>query len=166
MCGDDDAFDPGYTVSQVPADLVADERGVFGYLPTPGTEFANSDKWPDWTDPDAVAAAKATRVEYHKGLAEKARWVEELRAQGQSDEAIARQLVDSRNQARMAMYAPQDLPKLMERNLAKYGNPTGPSYEDALKKADGDPGEVIASALRSNKGVDVLCGVCKVVLPT
>ncbi len=165
MCGAGADFDPTYTVSSMPKDLVEDARGVFGYMPTPGTEFANTEKWPDWTDPEAVAKANATRVEYHKGLAEKAQWVEDLRSQGATDEEIGRQLVDMRNEARMAMYSPEDLPKLLERNMKVYKNPNGPSYEDALKKADGDPSEVIASALRSNKGVDVLCGVCKVVEP-
>lgn len=165
MCGAGAAFDPIYTVTAMPADLVQDARGVFGYMPTPGTEFANTEKWPDWTDPEAVAKANATRVEYHKGLAEKAQWVESLRAQGATDAAIGRQLVDMRNEARMAMYAPEDLPKLLERNMKVYKNPNGPSYEDALKKAGGDAGEVVAAALRSNKGVDVLCGVCKIVEP-
>ena len=164
-CGDNAAFDPSYTVDSMPKDLVQDASGVYGYMPTPGTEFANTAKWPDWTDPAAVAKANATRIEYHQGLADKAAWVEQQRAAGASEEAIARQMVDMRNNARMAMYSAEDLPKLQSRNLAEYGNANGPTYEMALKKADDDPTEVIASALRSNKGVDVLCGICKVKEP-
>lgn len=162
-CGGDAAFDPSYTVDTMPKGLVEDPAGVFGYMPTPGTEFANTEKWPDWTDPAAVQKANAVRVEYHQGLADKAAWVEQLRSTGTSEEAIARQIVDMRNKARMSMYSPEDLPKLLERNMHEYKNPEGPTYEMALKKADGDPTEVIASALRSNQGVDVLCGVCTVV---
>ncbi len=165
LCGGGAGFDPSYTVDTVPKDLVPDVSGVYGYLPTPGTEFANSAKWPDWTDPAAVAKANATRVEYHQGLADKADWVAQQRAAGASEEDIARRMVDMRNASRMAMYSPEDLPKLQARNLREYGDPNGPSYEMALRKADGDPTEVIASALRSNKGVDVLCGICKVKEP-
>ncbi len=165
MCGSDSTFDPTYVVSEIPRDIVADAAGVHGYLPKPGTPFAKSPPWPDWTDPEKVAAAQVVRLGYHEDLADKAGWVEDLRAQGLGEEAIGRQIVDERNQARLSKYAPEDLPMLYERNIAEHGNPLGPSYEAVLKKALGDPGEVIASALRSNKGMDLLCGICKIQEP-
>lgn len=160
MCGGD-APDPSYTVSEVPPQLVADAAGVYGYLPKAGTPFAKSPPWPDWTDPVAVAKARATRLVYHRGFAQEVQLEKELRASGASAESIARQLSEMRNTNRMAMYTQEELPMLHERNLVEYGRKEGPSFEWLMDKYK-DPEKIIASGMRTNPGMDVLCGVAKV----
>jgi hypothetical protein len=59
-----------YNIHTVPSDLVEDSRGVYGYLPVEGSQFAPP-KWPvDWTNAEQVAAAREVRLGYHQGLAD------------------------------------------------------------------------------------------------
>ena len=76
----------------LPNDLVADSKGVYGYLPTPDSQF-HSSKWPvDWTNVDQVSAARTTRLEYHAGLEKKQEFINNLRMEGVSDDSIAEQI--------------------------------------------------------------------------
>jgi hypothetical protein len=137
------------------------ERGVYGYVPKPGTQFASSPPWPDWTDPEQVAAARGVRLGYHQGLADEVAWVDGMRQKGTSDEDIARELVDIRNKTRMSKYSEDKLPMLYERNEREYGNKFGPTYESLLDKY-GSADQVIQAGTRSNAGMDVLTGVATV----
>ena len=157
-CGSGADFDPSYVTPLVPKDLVADTRGVYGYLPKAGTQFASSPPWPDWSDPAQVAAARQVRLGYHQGLADEKAWVDARRDQGASDEAIARELVDIRNNTRLSKYTQDQLPMIYERNEREYGNKLGPTYESLLDKY-GSPAQVIAAGTRSNAGMDVLTGI-------
>jgi len=161
-CGGHADFNPSYVTTSVPDNLVRDERGVHGYLPKPGTPFAKSPPWPDWTDPQAVAAAHEVRVDYHKGLANEKAWIDGQRAKGVDEEGIARELVDMRNKARLSKYREDQLPMVYERNEVEYGNKYGPTYEMLLAKYEGKPSNVIDAGTRSNTGMDVLCGVATV----
>ncbi len=153
--------DPSYETPTVPADLQPDAQGVYGFTPKPGTQFASSPPWPDWTDPQQVAAAREVRLGYHQGLADEVAWVDGMRQKGVADEDIARQLVDIRNQTRMSKYAEDKLPMLYERNEREYGNKFGPSYESLLDKY-GSADQVIKAGTRSNAAMDVLTGVASV----
>lgn len=157
-CGASAAFDPSYVTPTVPKDLVADARGVYGYVPIPGTQFASSPPWPDWTDPQQVAAAREVRLGYHQGLADEVAWVDGMRQKGASDENIARELVDIRNKTRMSKYTEDKLPMLYERNEREYGNKFGPTYESLLDKY-GSADQVILAGTRSNAGMDTLTGI-------
>lgn len=163
-CGDAAPFDPSYVTPTVPKDLVADASGVYGYVPKPGTQFASSPPWPDWTDPTQVASARAVRLDYHKGLAEESAWVDGMRQKGVADEDIARELVDIRNKTRMSKYTEDKLPMLYERNEREYGNKFGPTYESLLDKY-GSADEVIKAGTRSNANMDVLTGIATVAKP-
>jgi hypothetical protein len=158
-CGSD-AFDPSYVTSAVPEDLQADERGVYGYVPRPGTEFTKPG-WPDWTDPKAVASARDVRLGYHQGLADEKAWVAGMREKGVGDDAIARELVDIRNKGRLSKYTQEQLAMIYQRNEDKYQNKYGPSYESLLAKY-GSADEVILAGTRSNAGMDVLTGIATV----
>jgi hypothetical protein len=151
----------GYTVDKPPPDLEKNPGGVYGYTPKKGSQFDTEKGWPDWTDPEAVAKARATRLEYHQGLANEKAWVEAQRAAGKGEESIARELVDMRNKSRLSHYKPEELEKVYAKNLKDYGNPLGPSYESQLAKY-GTPQAVIEAATRSNRTMDVLTGVAKV----
>lgn len=150
-----------YSVDAVPADLEANTAGVYGYTPKPGTEFSQ-EKWGvDWTDRDATASARAKRLDYHEGLEEKQAWVEEQRASGVADEDIARQIVQERNESRLSYYPEDEQPTIRARNLAKYQNETGPSYEYFISKGK-TAQDMINSATRSNSSMDILTGIATV----
>jgi hypothetical protein len=145
----------------MPNDLVADAKGVYGYLPTPDSQF-HSSKWPvDWSDVDQVSAARTKRLDYHVGLEKKHEFVEALRMEGVSDDHIARYIVEMRNQDRLSHYkTPEALEVVYKRNLANYGNTTGPTYDSQLAKY-GTSTEVINAALRTNDSMDILTGIAK-----
>lgn len=145
----------------LPDDLVADSEGVYGYLPASNSQF-HSSKWPvDWTDAEQVSAARNTRLEYHAGLDKKREFVNTHRLDGVSDDSIARQMVEMRNQDRLSHYkTPEALEVVYQRNLTKYGNKTGPTYESQIAKY-GTSTEVINAALRSNDSMDILTGIAK-----
>ena len=154
------ADDFSYVVKELPDDLVPDASGVYGHMPLPGTPFAKP-KWSvDWTNPAEVAAARKVRLDYHKGLAEEKAFVDRMRSQGVPGETIARELVDMRNKGRMAMYPPEQLPMLFERNMGKYQNKYGPGYDDLLEKYGSVDG-IIAAGTRSNPSMDILTGIGK-----
>ena len=90
--------DFSYFSKKLPADLVEDARGTYGYMPKEGTQFSGS-KWTvDWTNPEQVGAARATRLDYHQGLANEGQWIEAMKMQGASDMEIADGIVNMRNQ--------------------------------------------------------------------
>lgn len=143
----------------MPDDLLEDPQGVYGYMPTTDSQF-HSSKWPvDWSNHSQVASARKTRLEYHAGLDKKREWVDTMRSEGVSDDDIARQIVDMRNQDRLSHYkTPEALESVYQRNTAKYGNKFGPSYESQVAKY-GSSEEVINAALRSNDTMDILTGI-------
>ncbi|MCE2028017.1 hypothetical protein [Sessilibacter corallicola] len=151
----------GVRLVDLPDDLTEDASGVYGYLPTEDSQFHTS-KWPvDWTNASQVESARDTRLEYHEGLRKKREWVNNLRANGNSDESIARRIVDQRNQDRLSHYKTEDeLAIVYRRNERRYGNKYGPTYESQLKKYQSAEA-VIEAALRSNDTMDILTGIAK-----
>ncbi|OUS14088.1 hypothetical protein A9Q89_01070 [Gammaproteobacteria bacterium 53_120_T64] len=149
-----------YDVKEIPYDLIHEEKGAYGYVPKESSEFAPP--WPvDWTDIKQVASARTVRLDYHQGLADEKKWIGDMRSKGLSEESVARQLVDIRNQTRMSKYSDDKLPRLYERNMKKYNNPNGPAYDDLLVKY-GSTQEVINAGTRSNPTMDILTGIAKV----
>jgi hypothetical protein len=146
----------------MPNDLLADSRGVYGYLPKEGSEFHIRRWGGDWTDIDQVAGARTTRLEYHQRLEQKIALIDTLRLDGLTEDDIGRQIVDLRNQDRLSYYeTPEALEAVYQRNISKEGyTKYGPSYETQLSKY-GTPQAVIDASLRSNPTMDILTGVAK-----
>ncbi|AJT63269.3 hypothetical protein T261_1583 [Streptomyces lydicus] len=100
--------------------------------------------------------ARETRVQYHRLLDRMHDTVDAMRAQGKSDEDIARKVVDMRNQAKditRSGMSPEDVKALEERNIKKYGNPLGPTADQQFARY-GSWAEVIEAAMRSNPAID------------
>ena len=100
--------------------------------------------------------AQQTRMRYHGLLEDMRRTEARMRADGASDEEIARKLVDMRNQAKeitRAGMTPAEVRVLEERNQAKYGNPLGPTADRLYAKYGSWP-EVIAASTRTSTAVD------------
>ncbi|MEV6954168.1 hypothetical protein [Streptomyces sp. NPDC051183] len=100
--------------------------------------------------------AQRTRMRYHDLLEDMHRTEADMRAAGFSDEEIARELVDMRNQAKeitRAGMTPEEVRILEERNIAKYGNPLGPTADQLYVKY-GSWQKVTDASMRTSYAVD------------
>ncbi|MET9671473.1 hypothetical protein ABZY68_00035 [Streptomyces sp. NPDC006482] len=105
---------------------------------------------------DEKVEAQRTRIRYHGLLEDMHRTEADMREAGFTDEEIARELVDMRNQAKeitRAGMSPEEVRILEERNLAKYGNPLGPNADQLYAKY-GSWQQVIDASMRTSYAVD------------
>ncbi|MFE1908002.1 hypothetical protein ACFW96_30705 [Streptomyces gardneri] len=105
---------------------------------------------------DEKVEAQRTRMQYHGLLEDMRRTEANMREAGFTDEEIARELVDMRNQAKeitRAGMSPEEVRILEERNLAKYGNPLGPTADQLYAKY-GSWQKVIDASMRTSYAVD------------
>lgn len=105
---------------------------------------------------DEKVEAQRTRIQYHDLLEDMHRTAADMRAAGATDEEIARELVDMRNQAKAITRAgmtPEEVRILEERNVAKYGNPLGPTADQLYAKY-GTWQQVIDASMRTSYAVD------------
>lgn len=90
------------------------------------------------------------RAAYEAAVRDLRALADRLLAAGEHEEFVARRLVAERNAVKAAIrsHDPPSLVALLEaRNVAKYGDPVGPTA-DQLHARYGDWGEVIAAACR------------------
>ncbi|MFF2324939.1 MULTISPECIES: hypothetical protein [unclassified Streptomyces] len=107
-------------------------------------------------NPQEWAEAREVRIRYHQLLDSMERVEDRMRAEGRSDEEIARVLVTLRNEAKditRAGMSPEAVQALEERNMAKYGNPLGPTADQQFAKY-GSWAAVVDAATRSNAAID------------
>ena len=105
---------------------------------------------------DEKVEAQRTRIRYHELLEAMHRTEADMREAGATDEEIARELVDMRNQAKeitRAGMSPEEVRILEERNMAKYGNPLGPTAEQLYAKY-GTWQQVLDASMRTSDAVD------------
>ncbi|KIF07433.1 hypothetical protein PL81_01960 [Streptomyces sp. RSD-27] len=105
---------------------------------------------------DQKVEAQRTRMSYHRLLEDMHRTAADMRAAGASEEEVARELVDMRNQAKeitRAGMTPQEVRILEERNIAKYGNPLGPTADQLYAKY-GSWEKVSDASMRTSYAVD------------
>ncbi|QNP64091.1 hypothetical protein [Streptomyces genisteinicus] len=105
---------------------------------------------------DEKVEAQRTRMRYHALLEEMRRTEADMRDAGATEEEIARELVDMRNQAKeitRAGMTPEEVRLLEERNTAKYGNPLGPTAEQLFAKY-GSWEQVTDASMRTSYAVD------------
>ncbi|MGW6861416.1 hypothetical protein [Streptomyces xanthophaeus] len=105
---------------------------------------------------DEKVEAQRTRIRYHGLLEDMHRTEANMRESGASEEEIARELVDMRNQAKeitRAGMTPEEVRVLEERNTAKYGNPLGPTADQLYVKY-GSWAKVTDASMRTSYAVD------------
>ncbi|MEU6978298.1 MULTISPECIES: hypothetical protein [unclassified Streptomyces] len=105
---------------------------------------------------DQKVDAQRTRIRYHELLEDMHRTEADMREAGYTEEEIARELVDMRNQAKeitRAGMTPEEVRVLEERNQAKYGNPLGPTA-DQLHAKYGSWEQVTDASMRTSYAVD------------
>ncbi|MEV5204303.1 hypothetical protein [Streptomyces sp. NPDC053720] len=106
--------------------------------------------------PEEREVARNQRMQYHQLLEDMEREECAMRADGRSEEDIARTLVQMRNDAKDIVRAgmtPEQVAELEERNQKKYGNPLGPTADQLYLKY-GSWGKVAEAATRSSAAVD------------
>lgn len=111
--------------------------------------------------PEERAEAREIRIRYHQLLDSMEHVEERMRAEGRSDEDIARVLVAMRNEAKditRAGMSPEAVKALEARNMAKYGNPLGPTADQQFARY-GNWAAVIDAATRSNAAIDQELGL-------
>ena len=142
------------------ADIVVNPDAVYGYSPNPDSvrlgQYADA---LDWTDEDAVAAARQERAEYLEGFQKLYRIIEDMLGEGKNVEEIARAVSKARNEHRLASYDgdPEGLEIVKKSNLDTYGQEEGPT-PDQLYEKYGSWQTVIEKALSSNPGMDACLG--------
>ena len=97
--------------------------------------------------------AKKARIAYEASVGSLAALAATMRAEGTSEEAIARDVVNRRNQIKVEFRKgdPPNLVAEMERiNKAKYGHPVGPTADELFRKY-GNWADVIAAACRPSR---------------
>jgi len=72
-----------------------------------------------------------------------------------------RQIVDIRNKKQLSFYAKDELATVYKRNLDRYGNAMGPTYESQVAKY-GSPEAVIRAGYRTNPTMDILTGIARI----
>ncbi|MEU9089723.1 hypothetical protein [Streptomyces sp. NPDC048428] len=100
--------------------------------------------------------ARDQRMRYHDLLEDMERTECAMRAEGRSEEDIARTLVQMRNDAKDVVRAgmtPEQVAELEARNQKKYGNPLGPTADQLYMKY-GSWEKVAEAATRSSAAVD------------
>ncbi|MBQ3270959.1 MAG: hypothetical protein IJH09_13690 [Clostridia bacterium] len=141
-------------------DIVENPDAVYGFSPSPDStrlgEFADAI---DWTDPEQVAEARATRQAYHDSLSGLYRMIEAMLTEAKPVEEIARAVSQRRNELRIeaAQDDPEKLEILKKSNLETYGNENGPTVEWLYEKY-GSWQTVMEKALGTNVGMDVCLG--------
>ncbi|OWA21971.1 hypothetical protein [Streptomyces sp. CS057] len=106
--------------------------------------------------PQQREVARAQRMRYHDLLEDMERTECAMRAEGRSEEDIARALVQMRNDAKDVVRAgmtPEQVAELEARNQKKYGNPLGPTADQLYLKY-GSWEMVSEAATRSSAAVD------------
>ena len=139
--------------------LEQDARGVYGYLPRPGSRYHKfRDKF---MDPEWVAGQREIRAAYLKESKKLEAKIQKMRAEDKSAEEIARYVVNERNLQKVAArknMQPEEVATLEEGNMKKYGNPVGPTADDLYKKV-GDWKKIIASSMRKDPEINRLLGL-------
>ncbi|MER5362822.1 hypothetical protein [Streptomyces sp. NPDC002785] len=137
---------------------------VHSTVPGPGAPCTSSDpvvcSIREMT-PKQWVQAREIRVRYHQLLDSMELVEDRMRAAGRSDEEIARVLVAMRNEAKdvtRAGMSPEAVQALEARNMAKYGNPLGPTADQQFAKY-GNWEAVIDAATRSNAAIDQELGL-------
>ncbi|MFG3532859.1 hypothetical protein ACGF8B_40065 [Streptomyces sp. NPDC047917] len=106
--------------------------------------------------PEEREVARNQRMQYHQLLEDMERKECAMRADGRSEEDIARTLGQMRNEAKDIVRAgmtPEQVAELEERNQKKYGNPLGPTADQLYLKY-GSWEKVAEAATRSSAAVD------------
>ncbi|MGW0937722.1 hypothetical protein [Streptomyces sp. NPDC002666] len=111
--------------------------------------------------PEEREIARDQRMRYHQLLEDMERTECAMRAEGRTEEDIARALVQMRNDAKDVIRAgmtPEQVAELEARNEKKYGNPLGPTADQLYMKY-GSWEKVADAATRSSAAVDQELGL-------
>ena len=142
-------------------DIIYNPDAVYGFSPNPdSTRLGQYVDIIDWTDPDQVASARATREEYHASLSELYQMITDMLHEARPVEEIARAVSRRRNELRLEVLKdnPEELKRTKQSNLDTYGHEEGPLPEELYEKY-GSWQMVLEKALGTNVGMDACLGL-------
>ena len=141
-------------------DVCVDPNAIYGFSPNPNSERLGSFTFIDWSDAEAVESVREERIAYHNSIKQMYTVLDEMTAEGKSDEEIARTISTLRNDIRTAADSddPEMLAAMKESNLKRYGNENGPT-PDQLYEKYGSWKTVTEKAFSVNSGMDVCLGL-------
>ncbi|WP_260632118.1 hypothetical protein [Bacillus bingmayongensis] len=129
----------GIPLEEVKPDVLkqihADDKGAYGYLPNEGTAYHKPEY--DFTNVEWTKEMQNIRKDYLEASKQLESNIERMTSEGFSKEDIARNVVESRNQQKIAArgdMTAEERAGLEERNIKKYGNPIGPPAESMFNK--------------------------------
>jgi len=154
------AHDPRIN-SKAMSDIVVNPDAVYGFSPDPeSTRLGEYATLVDWTNPEALEAARQERIAYLAAFNNQYKLWQEMSDQGKTIEEIARAVSALRNENRLASYAnnPEGLATVKKSNLETYGNENGPTAESLFEKY-GSWEKVLIKSFSSNSGMDACLGL-------
>jgi hypothetical protein len=145
----------------LPDDIYADTRGVYGYLPKPGSRY--SDELYDFTSPEFVSRQREIRLDYLSGSDELENVISSMRGNGRSAEEIGTRVVMQRNSQKIwarELMTSAEVSRLEAGNIKRYGDPVGPTPAQLFKKY-GDWNVVIKKSMEKDPSINILLGIEK-----
>jgi hypothetical protein len=143
----------------LPTGIYADSKGVYGYLPSPGSRYAS--ELYDFTDPSFVARQRDIRIGYLNDTANLEKAINTMRAGGVEEEAIARRVVIQRNSQKIearALMTADEVSVAGAKSMKDFGHPVGPTPDQMFKKY-GDWNIVIEKSMQKDPAINMLLGL-------
>lgn len=152
-------FDPTLNAEAM-KDVIVDENAVYGFSPNPDSERLGTYAEYDWSDPEVVEAGRQDRIAYHESISTMYAMLDDMLAEGNDIETVARAISAERNRIRLASYDgdPEGLEKVKQSNLATYGDENGPTADSLFEKY-GSWETVLTKAFSVNMGMDICLGL-------
>ncbi len=151
-----------FAKEMIPEGIIADSRGVYGYLPKTGSRYDHS--LFDFTNEEFVARNRKIRESYIEGTNELENAISAMREAGASSEEIARRVVLQRNSQKIearALMTPAEVELLESGNIKRFRDANagiGPTPDQMFDKL-GDWDLVIESSLRKDPEINMLLGI-------
>ena len=142
-------------------DAEVDKNAIFGFKPNSTGSIKMYAEY-DWNDEDLALAAKEDRISYIEENDKRIKELEnKLRKENKTIEEIAKACSNLRNEIRLEQYKdnPEDLEKIKQRNLEKYGHEEGPLPEELYEKYNNSWEVVLEKCYSTNRAMDACCGV-------
>lgn len=143
----------------LPTGIYADSKGVYGYLPSPGSRYASEVY--DFTDPSFVARQRDIRIGYLDGTDSLETAIDTMRAGGVDAETIARRVVIQRNSQKLearALMTSDEVRVAGEKSVKDWGDPLGPTPDEMFDHF-GDWNIVIQQSMRKDPAINMLLGL-------
>ncbi|MCZ8384134.1 LysM peptidoglycan-binding domain-containing protein [Achromobacter xylosoxidans] len=148
-----------YRGYKLPEGIYRDSRGVYGYMPKPGSRYDKAEF--DFSNDVFVSRVRETRLGYLNETRELESVVARLRSEGASSEYIANRVVWQRNSQKLesrSTMTESEVRSLEVENMVRYHDPVGPTPQELFRKSRSWE-DVISSSMRKDPALNKLLGI-------